>query len=607
MGNQAGADENASTSDASYKPAVIHWFLKRPIGKDNIWTPFSRYDSALLETAYAAKSTEMISVEGGRYDADIQQRKKVPVYWEGDPIEIKRCSWFYKIDNWKIIPFDESIAKRLEAEYEKAVNTGVWHKKISIERGKYVILHKPTLIAYLHQNRIPDPWGGVTQINTTTYEVRRDLKEFQIEDGETERVDQLLFVVHGIGVDSGLTLRTLQEVVDEFRELGQKLIQSHFKTSSNANDMGRVEILPISWHGRLHSEELGIDKRLKAITLESMPKLRNFANETLLDILFYTSPIYGYRIRKVVVESMNRIYEKYCARHPKFNGNISVAGHSLGAVILFDIMCNQIPHAENDNIDASTSSFSIDESQLNFEPHHFFALGSPIGVFLTVRGREKLGLNFQLPTCQNFFNIFHPYDPVAYRMESLVNPKLSAILPVLIPHYKGRMRMHLELKEKMRRVGQDLKSRFMNTFRTTLNNFPLLGAKMRTDFINAMNEEAEQAVTAELQNTPEEEESGNQQNGEIQLKSSNAVMETDTQIELSPSNNDISLGQLNNNNRIDYVLQEGPLEYFNEYIFAINSHVSYWDSRDTVLFILRQIYKNLGHDLDIQISDESMQ
>jgi len=36
----------------------------------------------------------------------------------------------------------------------------------------------------------------------------------------------------------------------------------------------------------------GIDEKLKPITLKSIPKLRHFTNDTLLDILFYTSPVY---------------------------------------------------------------------------------------------------------------------------------------------------------------------------------------------------------------------------------------------------------------------------------------------------------------------------
>lgn len=39
---------------------------------------------------------------------------------------------------------------------------------------------------------------------------------------------------------------------------------------------------------------------------------------------------------------------------------------------------------------------------------------------------------------------------------------------------------------------------------------------------------------------------------------------------------DIRIGKLNGGNRIDYVLQEAPLESFNEYLFALTSHVVYW-------------------------------
>lgn len=65
------------------------------------------------------------------------------------------------------------------------------------------------------------------------------------------------------------------------------------------------------------------------------------------------------------------------------------------------------------------------------------------GMFVIIRGLDNLGDNFSLPTCPGFFNIFHPYDPIAYRMESLINVELGKLKPVLIPHHKGRKRMHL--------------------------------------------------------------------------------------------------------------------------------------------------------------------
>ena len=38
----------------------------------------------------------------------------------------------------------------------------------------------------------------------------------------------------------------------------------------------------------------------------------------------------------------------------------------------------------------------------------------------------------------------------------------------------------------------------------------------------------------------------------------------------------VNFGKLNNGRRIDYQLQESPIESFNEYIFALASHACYW-------------------------------
>lgn len=103
---------------------------------------------------------------------------------------------------------------------------------------------------------------------------------------------------------------------------------------------------------------------------------------------------------------------------------------------------------------------------------------------MTVRGVDALGLNFKLPTTEHFFNIFHPYDPVAYRIEALVNPDLATLRPVLVPHHKGRKRMHLELRETMARVGADLKHRIVSTFKNTLNtvyNFASVQSKVANE------------------------------------------------------------------------------------------------------------------------------
>lgn len=57
---------------------------------------------------------------------------------------------------------------------------------------------------------------------------------------------------------------------------------------------------------------------------------------------------------------------------------------------------------------------------------------------------------------------------------------------------------------------------------------------------------------------------------------------------------DYPIGTLNQGKRLDYVLQEKPIESFNEYLFALSSHGCYWDSEDTVLHILKETYGLFG-------------
>ena len=57
---------------------------------------------------------------------------------------------------------------------------------------------------------------------------------------------------------------------------------------------------------------------------------------------------------------------------------------------------------------AGTGQPTVHYSKLDFEPAHMFALGSPLGLFVTVRGVTSFGMKFKLPTCSSFYNIFHP-------------------------------------------------------------------------------------------------------------------------------------------------------------------------------------------------------
>lgn len=59
-----------------------------------------------------------------------------------------------------------------------------------------------------------------------------------------------------------------------------------------------------------------------------------------------------------VASEMNRLYALYCQRNPDFKGPVSLGGHSLGSVILFDLLSHQKADLE-DNSDDSASPTKV--------------------------------------------------------------------------------------------------------------------------------------------------------------------------------------------------------------------------------------------------------
>ena len=81
-----------------------------------------------------------------------------------------------------------------------------------------------------------------------------------------------------------------------------------------------MEFLPILWHDELHSDTVtGLDKQLEQITLGSIPKLRQFTNDSLMDILFYTSSRYSQLIVNTVAREITRLRELFLSRNPNFS------------------------------------------------------------------------------------------------------------------------------------------------------------------------------------------------------------------------------------------------------------------------------------------------
>ncbi|XP_075889313.1 triacylglycerol hydrolase DDHD2 isoform X2 [Nelusetta ayraudi] len=688
-----------------YQEVPPHWFYCRLAQDNTSWLPFSKEDSDKLEAAYCNENKEevVVAVDGERYDVHVKERKRYAVYWEQGPTEVRRCTWFYKGDkDTRFMPYSEDFSRNLEEAYMIAVTLDEWKKKLEFPTGETVILHNPKLIMQYQPIGLQDEWMTSPSEQTRPRTVKRGVDNISVEipDGEPDKVDHLVFMVHGIGPACDLRFRSIIQCVNDFRSASLSLLASHYKQAQHEGKVGKVEFLPVNWHSALHGDATGVDEDIQRITLPSICRLRHFTNDTLLDLFFYNSPTYCQTIVDTVASEINRLHTLFKQRHPEFVGAVSVVGHSLGSLILFDLLTNQradskagkkVPSEESsihnchtleqtltrlglqqylqillaENVDLDSLALcqdsdlkelgiplgprkkilnfmrrrwlsegcrtgaiglapglqvppvgstdqeatlpselqmpqphlnrapsitsavdyeyfdvgigqvSIDYPQLAFHPQTFFAFGSPIGMFLTVRGLKHIDPNYTFPTCKSFYNIYHPYDPVAYRLEPMIVSEVD-LEPMLIPHHKGRKRMHLELKDSLTRMSTDLKNNVLGSLRTAWQSFARLPAALPS---------AEEGETATEQS---------HQEAHVGVSEDAEPSEPGEQAEQP----EIKVGMLNGGRRIDFVLQEKPIESFNEYLFAIQSHLCYWESEDTALLLLKEIYDKQGVTLE---------
>ncbi|GFR86757.1 SEC23-interacting protein, partial [Elysia marginata] len=599
------------TGGLFFQPVRYHWCYREDQDGIEIWRPFSYLDSRQLEMAFHNKLQEapnntVISTNGGRYDVNVGQRTRTAVYWDSAPVAVRRCSWFFKRegDN-RYIPYEEDFATRLEDEYKKAMDTNGWHRRLEFPGNVVIVMHNANVIVQFPASAAPDEWGNVQGDQMRPRVVKRGVDDFAtIMQGERTEVEHLVFFVPGIEDMSAGKHKSVETLVDDFRSNALGLLESHFTQAYQSKAINRVEFLPVIWTQALEDNVAELKGQVENITLPSTAKLRHFINNSLVDTLFYTSPIYCQKICDTVGNEMNRMFHIFLERNQSFSGDVSVAGHSLGAVILFDLLLNQrLPgqpaptdeleeelslsqngasevsseageekeeeeqtledllskiglqdkanlfHNEQIDVDSllmcseqdlkdiglqmgprkkllgflneekvrkdkktkeeaerkiiaeleikkqnaaianklsaskgstvaaqyiqghfGVGQLKIRYSQLDFTPNALYALGSPIAVFLTLRGVQDLGEFFQLPTCPRVYNIFHP----AFRIEPLIRQNASTVRAVQVPHYKGRKRLHLEFKEAVTRYGTDIKQKIVDSFKSTwavINDF----------------------------------------------------------------------------------------------------------------------------------------
>jgi hypothetical protein len=56
----------------------------------------------------------IVQTQGGRYDVDLKKRKLTAVYWDEEAFAVRRGTWFWKVAGEIFVPYEETIADKLE-------------------------------------------------------------------------------------------------------------------------------------------------------------------------------------------------------------------------------------------------------------------------------------------------------------------------------------------------------------------------------------------------------------------------------------------------------------------------------------------------------------
>jgi len=260
--------------------------------------------------------------------------------------------------------------------------------------------------------------------------------------------------------------------------------------------------------------------------------LREFVLNRVLDLLYYTRDRTRSFLWKEVVTQLNGHYSEFRKRHPEFNGKVCLFCHSLGCIIVYEIASRQV-----------TDDPRLLKSEgilLDFEVESIYELGSPLGMFLTFE--FKLGTLCLKPQDLPYriYNIFHPNDPIAVRLEPVVDDRYTPVPPVVIPHWR--------------------------TMDKTQNAVKWLGGFWKPKGANNL--------PREMVDPENQEEAGPLPNGTLELPTPN------------------SSKNLDQYRRYDYTLQVvSAIEEVSTAYSAMKAHQDYWTSRDTALLLLSSMLR----------------
>ncbi|KFB34885.1 AGAP000033-PA-like protein [Anopheles sinensis] len=299
----------------------------------------------------------------------------------------------------------------------------------------------------------------------------------------------LVLIMHaGSVLDVSSDMTTKRSDVTTFRGALESVMRQHYPAL-----VGHVALRLVACPA-VCSDALGILSSLSPYSFNTGPAgadVSNLADVPIgaIPLLATSSPDFQDAVNRAVA-CANQTYAEFVRSDEGrgFSGQVVLIGDSMGSVLAHDALCrcsgggggsgsgggggiaahqgseasglnyiassggcgeygNDSTAADAALLDASRllsapsprrrRSSSTSESRLprfEFEVGDFFCFGSPLAVILSARRLSGCNGNGK-PACTQLYNLFHPTDPTAARLEPLLSARFSLLPPINIPRY----------------------------------------------------------------------------------------------------------------------------------------------------------------------------
>uniref|UniRef100_A0A671N3C8 Membrane-associated phosphatidylinositol transfer protein 2-like n=1 Tax=Sinocyclocheilus anshuiensis TaxID=1608454 RepID=A0A671N3C8_9TELE len=316
--------------------------------------------------------------------------------------------------------------------------------------------------------------------------IRHDLRLSPIDSEEPSKIHVLILVLHGGNIlDTGSgDQNSKQGDVNTISSAFDAVMRVHYPAA-----LGRIAIRPVPCPA-VCVEAFSLVSNLSPYSYDEgcLSNSQDHIPLAALPLLATSAPQYQDAVATVIVRA-NQVYGDFIKslEGATFTGQVCLIGDCVGGILGFDALCSSnvttVSDSQNSSrrgsivsvqvnthtpvrttpknrcpanaatppptsepltrLHSSASSSTMLEGggalgKFDFEVSDFFLFGSPLGLVLALRKTvvPSLAVAHLRPACQQVYNLFHPADPSASRLEPLLENRFHLMPPFSVPRYQ---------------------------------------------------------------------------------------------------------------------------------------------------------------------------